>query len=429
MIEIEGLTKRFGPYTAVASLSLKVGKGEVLGFLGPNGAGKSTTMKMITGFLAPSSGRVSVCGHDVETQELAAQSCIGYLPEGARPGDMTARQFRFIAEIRGFKGAKAGARRRRRRRPNSKACSTNRKPLQGLQAPRRPGAGDPARSPVLIMDSRPAAWTNQKHAVRSLIRAMAAERRSSSRPISGKSSHLHPRRDHRPRPIVTDGARGAAARSRYHNAVTIALPAPPGCPLISSRRWLVSGVEAKRATARCRSPSEERRPADREVSAPGGAEKWDVKGYTPKRPPDESSAPSPRTTRRARRRRGWQAYRPIFKREFAAYFATPLAYVFIVIFLLAMGPSPSMSGASTTASPTCRCSSAITLALPSWCRPSPCACGRRATGTMELLLTLPIPLWAAVAGKFSPPAFIAVALALTFPIWLTVNYPAIPTMA
>src|ERR1700753_3643724 len=83
MIKIEGLTKRFGPETAVSSLSLTVGKGEVLGFLGPNGAGKSTTMKMVTGYLAPSSGRVRVMGHDLETDARAAQAAIGYLREGA----------------------------------------------------------------------------------------------------------------------------------------------------------------------------------------------------------------------------------------------------------------------------------------------------------------------------------------------------------
>ena len=112
MIEIEGLTKRFGAVTAVAGISLKVAKGEVLGFLGPNGAGKSTTMKMVTGYLAPTEGRIRVCGHDVETETIGAQAAIGYLPEGAPAyGDMTARKFlAFIAEVRGFKGAEAKAR-------------------------------------------------------------------------------------------------------------------------------------------------------------------------------------------------------------------------------------------------------------------------------------------------------------------------------
>src|ERR1700679_2495771 len=106
MIEIEGLKKRFGPISAGAGIYLTVAKGEVLGFLGPNGAGKSTTMKMVTGYLAPTTGRVRILGHDVETNPIAAQKCVGYLPEGAPAyADMTPRQFlSFIAEIRGFTG-------------------------------------------------------------------------------------------------------------------------------------------------------------------------------------------------------------------------------------------------------------------------------------------------------------------------------------
>ena len=83
MIEISHLSKRYGPLIAVDDVSFTVQAGEVLGFLGPNGAGKSTTMKMITGFLAPTTGSVRVCGHDVEGAPLAAKSCMGYLPEGA----------------------------------------------------------------------------------------------------------------------------------------------------------------------------------------------------------------------------------------------------------------------------------------------------------------------------------------------------------
>ncbi|WP_348240708.1 ATP-binding cassette domain-containing protein, partial [Salmonella enterica] len=70
--------------------SFTVKPGEVLGFLGPNGAGKSTTMKMITGFLTPTSGSVRVCGYDVESQPILAKACMGYLPEGAPSyGEMT----------------------------------------------------------------------------------------------------------------------------------------------------------------------------------------------------------------------------------------------------------------------------------------------------------------------------------------------------
>lgn len=107
MIEIRNLTKRFAQHTAVDDLSFSVQPGEVLGFLGPNGAGKSTTMKMLTGFLAPTSGTASILGCDIQTQTLEAQRQIGYLPEGAPCyGDMTVRGFlEFIAEVRGFRGA------------------------------------------------------------------------------------------------------------------------------------------------------------------------------------------------------------------------------------------------------------------------------------------------------------------------------------
>ena len=106
MIEITHLKKLFGELVAVDDISFKVVPGEILGFLGPNGAGKSTTMKVITGFLSPSAGSVSIWGSDIETDTLAAQKHIGYLPEGAPCyEEMTPRSFlRFIARIRGFSG-------------------------------------------------------------------------------------------------------------------------------------------------------------------------------------------------------------------------------------------------------------------------------------------------------------------------------------
>ena len=107
MIEIRGLTKRFGPFTAVDNVSFAVEPGEVLGFLGPNGAGKSTTMKMVTGFLDPTDGQVLVNGKDVAADPIATKGVLGYLPEGAPAyPDMTPLGFlRFVAEIRGFRGA------------------------------------------------------------------------------------------------------------------------------------------------------------------------------------------------------------------------------------------------------------------------------------------------------------------------------------
>ncbi|MDP6097051.1 MAG: ABC transporter ATP-binding protein [Gammaproteobacteria bacterium] len=106
MIEINRLTKKFDQVVAVEDLTFDVGEGEVLGFLGPNGAGKSTTMKVITGFLSPTSGTVKIDGFDISENPMEAKSLIGYLPEGAPSyGDMTTLEFlNFVAQIRGYRG-------------------------------------------------------------------------------------------------------------------------------------------------------------------------------------------------------------------------------------------------------------------------------------------------------------------------------------
>lgn len=107
LVSIKKLSKDFGELTAVNGLSFAVNKGEVLGFLGPNGAGKTTTMRMITGYLPPSSGEIRVGGFDVIARPLEAKKKIGYLPEGGPIyGDMTPLAFlTFIGEIRGLSGA------------------------------------------------------------------------------------------------------------------------------------------------------------------------------------------------------------------------------------------------------------------------------------------------------------------------------------
>ena len=106
MIKVDNLVKVFGTKRAVDGISFGVERGEVLGFLGPNGAGKSTTMRMITGFIAASSGKASVGGHDIVTDPIAAKRLIGYLPENAPAyTDMTVNGFLgFTAEIRGLRG-------------------------------------------------------------------------------------------------------------------------------------------------------------------------------------------------------------------------------------------------------------------------------------------------------------------------------------
>ena len=106
MIRIENLVKTFGAKRAVDGISFTVERGEVVGFLGPNGSGKSTTMRMVTGFYPPNSGRVTVGGHDVAEAPLAAKRLIGYLPESAAAyPDMTVEGFlRFTAQMRGLEG-------------------------------------------------------------------------------------------------------------------------------------------------------------------------------------------------------------------------------------------------------------------------------------------------------------------------------------
>ncbi len=106
MIKVENLVKTFGPKRAVDGVSFSVERGEVLGFLGPNGAGKSTSMRMITGFIPPTSGKVTVGGFDMVENPIPAKRLIGYLPENAPAyADMTVEGFLgFSAEVRGLRG-------------------------------------------------------------------------------------------------------------------------------------------------------------------------------------------------------------------------------------------------------------------------------------------------------------------------------------
>jgi ABC-2 type transport system ATP-binding protein len=178
-VEIKQLSKSFGALRAVDDVSFTVKAGEVLGFLGPNGAGKSTTMKMVAGFLPPSSGTAVVCGHDVVADPLAVKRRIGYLPEGAPSyAEMTPRSFlAFVASVRGFAGAEAD------KRVDAAASATS---LEGVMDQRfetlskgykrRVGLAqailhDPD---VLILDEPTDGLDpNQKHEVRALIREMA----------------------------------------------------------------------------------------------------------------------------------------------------------------------------------------------------------------------------------------------------------------
>ncbi len=182
LIEIEGLTKRFGGFTAVDRVSFTVARGEVLGFLGPNGAGKSTTMRMLAGFMIPTAGRARICGHDVQADPVAARRCLGFLPEGAPTyPEMTVTGFlRFCAKIRGYHGATLDER-------VDRALSLTRleavrlQPVETLSKgfKRRVGLAqallhDPT---VLVLDEPTDGLDpNQKHEVRALIQQMRPEK-------------------------------------------------------------------------------------------------------------------------------------------------------------------------------------------------------------------------------------------------------------
>ena len=180
LLEVHSLTKKFGPLTAVDDVSFSVAQGEVVGFLGPNGAGKSTTMKMIAGFLAPTSGHVQVNGHDVVDQPIEIKRCIGYLPEGSPLyGDMTAKALlKFVAEIRGFRGAE------RRRRIDDVVAKVHLEevlyqPIETLSKgfKRRVGLAQAIlHDPELLVLDEPTDGLdpNQKHEVRELLQSMAA---------------------------------------------------------------------------------------------------------------------------------------------------------------------------------------------------------------------------------------------------------------
>jgi ABC-2 type transport system ATP-binding protein len=235
MIEIEKLTKRFAQHTAVDELSFRVQPGEVLGFLGPNGAGKSTTMKMLTGFLAPTSGTARIFGFDIRRQTLKAQQQIGYLPEGAPCyGDMKVRGFlEFIAEVRGFRGAE-----KKTRVAKAVAQVELDKVLeQSIETlskgfKRRVGLAqailhDPR---ALILDEPTDGLDpNQKHQVRQLIQNLATDK------IIIISTHiLEEVTAVCSRAVVIAGGRLLAdgtpfeleSRSRYHQAVTLVGEAP-----------------------------------------------------------------------------------------------------------------------------------------------------------------------------------------------------------
>jgi len=230
MIQADALTKYFGPIKAVDGVSFSVAKGEVLGFLGPNGAGKSTTMKTLCGFLTPTAGSASICGHDIVDAPIEAKKHLGYLPEGAPAyADMTPRSYlRFIAGIRSLGG---NERRERLERTieMSNIASVLDQPIETLSKgfKRRVGLAqallhDPD---VLVLDEPTDGLDpNQKYEVRKLIGEMSPEKAiiistHLLEEVTAICSRVIIIADGR---VVADGTPDEMeARSRHHNAVTL----------------------------------------------------------------------------------------------------------------------------------------------------------------------------------------------------------------
>lgn len=230
MIETRQLTKQYGDFTAVDGITFKVEPGQVLGFLGPNGAGKSTTMKMLAGFLSPTSGSATVAGFDIGEKPLEAKRALGYLPEGAPSyGEMNVREFLdFIADMRGLGGDL---------REKRLDTAIERLHLEGVcEQPidtlskgfkRRVGlAGAILHDPkVLILDEPTDGLDpNQKQEVRTLINSMARDKTiiisthllEEVHAVCSRAIIIAAGR------ILADATPGELeARSRYHQAVSL----------------------------------------------------------------------------------------------------------------------------------------------------------------------------------------------------------------
>ncbi len=233
LLIIEGLSKHFGPIKAVDDIDFAVRRGEVLGFLGPNGAGKSTTMRMVAGYLPPTTGKVSICGYDAARQPIEVRRRLGYLPEGAPAyADMTPQRILdFVADLRGFD--RADKRQRIGRIVERlELGAVLHQPIETLSKgfKRRVGLAlallhDPE---VLILDEPTDGLDpNQKHQVRGLLAELAANK------VIVISTHILEEVDALcSRAIIIAKGRIVAdakpaellARSVHHNAVALRLP-------------------------------------------------------------------------------------------------------------------------------------------------------------------------------------------------------------
>jgi ABC-2 type transport system ATP-binding protein len=181
VISVQHLTKRFGSHVAVSDLSFEVASGEVLGFLGPNGAGKTTTMRMVTGFLPPSVGTVTIDGADLLKYPIDAKRRIGYLPENPPLyPELTVRQnLQFVAEIKDVPRARRASNvDRALERANLKEVAGKRVSALSKGFKQRVGLAQAIvhEPPVLILDEPTSSLDpKQRVEVRDLIAALRGE--------------------------------------------------------------------------------------------------------------------------------------------------------------------------------------------------------------------------------------------------------------
>ncbi len=390
MIDIDRLSKRFSGRTVVNDLSFRIDRGEIVGLLGPNGAGKSTTLKMLSGFLAPSAGSIRIFGFDMQDKARQAQKLIGYLPENAPSyGEMTVEGFlAFVASIRDYSG-----REKRRRIDSAMDCMELRDERRSIIETLSKGfkrrvalAQAILHDPELLLLDEPTDGLdpNQKHQVRQLVKNLSESKIVviSTHILEEVSFMCSPRRRRyrrTPRPGRHPDHPGPPRRADPSRAQ------PP------DPRQRLAGIRVAYRT----------RPTGRSV------------------PPTDPR--NPRMT----------AIGTIFRRELGSYFATPLAYVFTLVFLVLSGVATFYLGdffergqadlaPFFSSLPWLYLLLIPALAMRLWAE-------ERKSGSIEMLMTLPVSRATLVTGKFLAAWFCAgLALLLTFPMPLTVNYLGSP---
>jgi ABC-2 type transport system ATP-binding protein len=366
MIEVQGLTKSYPTQTAVSDVTFSVKEGEIVGFLGPNGAGKTTTMRVLTGFLPPTSGTARIAGHDVVAQSRQARASLGYLPESAAlyPELRVREYLAYRARLEGISGSEVRSRVDQAVERCLLADVADRKidNLSKGYRQRTALAGALVHQPPVLILDEPTVGLDpmQIIKIREMIRTLGRER------AVLLSTHILPEVDavcdrvliiDRGR-IVAEGAPNElrarlagkpVVRVAFRGAVPAreALEGIPGCPLGRGRRRRDGDAGPRRVRARRRSPGSDLREGRRTRPRSAGARVRRGLARRRLRAPDparrarrlRSGARNGRAAGGAPRRRERLVRRllAIVGREWRAYFLSPLAYVILAAFLLMNG--------------------------------------------------------------------------------------------